>query len=78
MQTIHWINNSTHRYYIASIYKDLLGYYIVATANGGIRNKLGAFRIHVFASEQEQLNKFNAINKARKLHKYTMETHQQL
>lgn len=70
MKTITWINQETRRYYIASKYKDLLGDYIIATANGGLSNKLGAFRVHIFNSEKEQLKKFNDIEKTRKNHKY--------
>lgn len=60
---IRW--ESATRYYEAILQQDLLGDWVLSTAHGGLRNRLGALRHQAFSSQAAAVKRLTELDKRR-------------
>lgn len=60
---IRWESHS--RYYEAVLQQDLLGDWVLSTANGGLRNRLGALRHLALPSRDAAVKALTSLHKLR-------------
>ena len=67
-----WIHSEKRRYYRASVYKDLLGHWVLFRDWGSLDSKLGGTKIELLAGVQEGNEKLVMIGKRRATHRYAL------
>ncbi|MDV7394997.1 hypothetical protein RZS08_26670 [Arthrospira platensis SPKY1] len=60
---VRW--ESPSRYYEAVLQRDLLGDWVLSTANGGLRNRLGALRHLALPSREVAVKELASLHKLR-------------
>ena len=60
---VRW--ESPSRYYEAVLQRDLLGDWVLSTANGGLRNRLGALRHLALPSREAAVKELASLHKLR-------------
>lgn len=67
-----WVHPEKRRYYRASVYKDLLGQWILARDWGSLDSRLGGTKMELLAGVQEGNEKLIMIGKRRVSHRYAL------
>ena len=65
-----WVHPEKRRYYRASVYKDLLGQWILSRDWGSLDNRLGGSKIELVTGIEEGYEKLALIDKRRIGHRY--------
>jgi hypothetical protein len=68
MMRLRW--ESPSRYYEAVLHQDLLGDWVLSTARGGRRSRLGALRTKYVGTPEAGLKEVRALEKLRLRHGY--------
>jgi len=61
---------STTRYYVADLGRDLFGTWIVTRAWGGLGSRLGGTKTTPYPTKREAMNELRAIANTRRAHGY--------
>lgn len=67
-----WVHSEKRRYYRASIYKDLLGQWVLVRDWGSLDSRLGGTKTELLEGMQEGHEKLVMIGKRRTTHRYAL------
>lgn len=70
---VRW--ESVTRYYEAILQQDLLGDWVLSTAHGGLRNRLGALKHRAFPSKEDAVTGLRELDKRRLKRGYVRQAH---
>lgn len=67
-----WVHSEKRRYYRASVYKDLLGHWVMVRDWGSLDTKLGGTKTELLEDFRDGEEQMERIGKRRESHRYTL------